>query len=73
MSQREGAGEQVALGRVGGQAEGTLADLLGLGVAAEGCEQGRAQRVEQVVPVEIGKLCPARFGGVEVRPIMVFN
>ena len=23
--------------------------------------------------LEIGKLCPARFGGVEVRPIMVFN
>jgi hypothetical protein len=22
--------------------------------------------------LEIGKLCPARFGGVEVRPIMVF-
>ncbi len=22
---------------------------------------------------EIGKLCPARFGGVEVRPIMVFG
>lgn len=23
--------------------------------------------------LEIGKLCPARFGGVEVRPIMVFD
>jgi hypothetical protein len=23
--------------------------------------------------LEIGKLCPARFGGVEVRPIMVFG
>ena len=23
--------------------------------------------------LEIAKLCPARFGGVEVRPIMVFN
>ena len=23
--------------------------------------------------LDIGKLCPARFGGVEVRPIMVFN
>lgn len=22
--------------------------------------------------LEIGKLCPARFGGVEVRPVMVF-
>ncbi|MFF5228526.1 YciI family protein [Dactylosporangium sp. NPDC000521] len=23
--------------------------------------------------LEIGKLCPARFGGVEVRPVMVFE
>lgn len=23
--------------------------------------------------IAIGKLCPARFGGVEVRPIMVFD
>ena len=23
--------------------------------------------------LEIGKLCPARFGGVEVRPVMVFD
>jgi hypothetical protein len=23
--------------------------------------------------LQIGKLCPARFGGVEVRPIMVFG
>ncbi|HKE64402.1 MAG TPA: YciI family protein [Micromonosporaceae bacterium] len=23
--------------------------------------------------LQIGKLCPARFGGVEVRPIMVFE
>jgi hypothetical protein len=23
--------------------------------------------------LEIGKLCPAGFGGVEVRPIMVFD
>ena len=23
--------------------------------------------------LDIAKLCPARFGGVEVRPIMVFN
>ena len=23
--------------------------------------------------LEVGKLCPARFGGVEVRPIMVFE
>ncbi|MCW2861276.1 MAG: hypothetical protein JWP48_2984, partial [Actinoallomurus sp.] len=23
--------------------------------------------------LEIAKLCPARFGGVEVRPVMVFD
>ncbi|HEY3649928.1 MAG TPA: hypothetical protein VGL33_18330, partial [Streptosporangiaceae bacterium] len=52
-SEGQAAGEQLALGRIGGQCERPLADLLCLRVPAEGDQQGRPQGMELVIPVEV--------------------